>query len=244
MLNIWSSSHDDIRFPFQREVETNPEPSSAAGREDALARNAFSGASESLTHSSLRPVDGLSAEQPPQLESSLSSRSLRKTLSHSPPNGFSLSSATEQSDKQKQALAIQAQRKAEAPMTQLKKTPSSTKVNDSQKRIEKSQISGPNLVSSDESFTSPLRTITIGTKANFESSVYGLSILAVRLKSRSTQKNASPTNPHRKQHCGSSVRSTAGRAKFSALRPRPQRHYRKRLWRTLRVQGRVRSSRT
>ena len=184
MQNIWLSTHNDITFPFQSEVETNPEPSSAAQRKDTQARNAFSGASESVTHLSPRPVDGLSAEQPPQLESSLSSRSLRKTISSSPPKDVSSSSATEKNDKQKHRLALEAQRRAEAPTTQLKKTPSSVKAHDRshEKLIEPSQITGPNLVSSDFSFSSLLRTITIGRKENLESPVYSFSILAVRYK--------------------------------------------------------------
>lgn len=107
---------------------------------------------------------GLSAEQPPQIDSSISSRSLRETLSPSSPsvNAGVSSSPTEQRDKDKrQELAMEVQRKAEAAMAQLKKTPSSTKVNDGshRKRIDPSQISGPKLVSASTSVdTIPVRS--------------------------------------------------------------------------------------
>jgi hypothetical protein len=175
MRNNWTSSHNDINNPFQSGEDTNPEPSSETRRRNPLAR-AQSGASDT-EDPSLRPTDGLSAEQPPQFKISLFPRSPSKTSPSSPetlspqsPYDVSLSSATEQRDKQRQALMMEVQRRAEAAMVQLKKTPSSSKTNDGshKKRIKKSQISGPKLViSSDESFSSLLGTILIGPQSKF-----------------------------------------------------------------------------
>lgn len=169
-----SSTPTELRTDVGAGTPTDLEPSSATRRKNALARALFgaSDSEQSLTSPSPQPMDGLNAgsgglstEQSPQIDSSVSSRSLRETLSPSSPTvnaGVSSFSATEQGGKDKrQELAKEVQLKAEAAMAQLKKTPSSIRVNDGshRKRIDPSQISGPKLVSASTSVdTIPVRS--------------------------------------------------------------------------------------
>jgi serine/arginine repetitive matrix protein 2 len=164
----------ELRTDVVAGTPADTEPSSATRRKNALARALFgaSDSEQSLTSPSPQPMDGsiagsggLSVELPPQIESSVSSRSLRETLSPSFPSvnaGVSSPSAAGQRDKDnRQELAKEVQRKAEAAMAQLKKVPSSTKVNEgsNRKRIDPSQISGPKLVSASTSVdTFPVRS--------------------------------------------------------------------------------------
>jgi hypothetical protein len=152
---------------------TEPEPSSATRRKNALARALF-GASEdsdqSLTSPSPPPLDepntgsDLPAERPPLTEGSARARSLRDTVSPSLPSVnagvlTSSSSATESPDKQ-QELAKEVQRRAEAAMADLNRIPN-PKVHDTsqRRRVDLDQISGPRLVSASTSVdTIPVRS--------------------------------------------------------------------------------------
>lgn len=152
---------------------TEPEPSSATRRKNALARALFGAedSDQSLTSPSPLPYDepntgsDLPAERPPLIESSDSARSLRETLSPSSPfvNPGAItasSSSTEQPDKQ-QELAKEVQRRAEAAMADLNRMPSYPKGLDAsqRRRIEPGQISGPRLVSASTSVdTIPVRS--------------------------------------------------------------------------------------
>ncbi|KAI0290518.1 hypothetical protein BC826DRAFT_1026970 [Russula brevipes] len=151
-----------------------PDSSSVTRRKNALTRALFgaSDSEQSLTSPSPPPTDepntgssALPTEGLPLIESSISSRSLRETLSPSSPSVnagalASSSSVTEPLDKQ-QELAKEVQRKTEAAMADLKKVPSNAKVNDisQRKRVEVGQISGPKLVSASTSVdTIPVRS--------------------------------------------------------------------------------------
>jgi hypothetical protein len=170
-----SSALSELRTDMDvvADSSTEPEPSSATRRKNALARALF-GASEdsdqSLTSPSPPPVDeantssDLPAERPPLIESSASARSLRETLSPSSPSVntgvlTSSSSATESPDK-RQELAKEVQRRAEAAMADLNRIPN-PKVHDTsqRRRVELDQISGPKLVSASTSVdTIPVRS--------------------------------------------------------------------------------------
>lgn len=199
---------------------TDHEPSSATRRKNALARALFgaSDSEQSLTSPSPQPTNGLSPEQPPQIESSLSSRSLRETLPSSSPNGVTSSSVTVQSVKDKQELAMEVQRKAEAAMAQLKKTPSTTKVNDSsnKKRIDPSQISGPKLVSASTSVdTIPVRSPSSASgqlPPGLNSSKLGSRFKKLRgsLRSKPTLPPGDGSTPHPFDQTSSTDRSLAG----------------------------------
>jgi serine/arginine repetitive matrix protein 2 len=156
---------------------SEPEPSSATRRKNALARALFgaSDSDQSLTSPSPPPMDepntgsDLPAERPPLIESSASARSLRETLSSSSPSVnagvlTSSSSTTESPDKQ-QELAKEVQRRAEAAMADLNKIPN-PKVNDAsqRRRVELDQISGPRLVSASTSVdTIPVRSPSVAS---------------------------------------------------------------------------------
>lgn len=224
----------ELRTDVVSGTATDPEPSSATRRKNALARALFgaSDSEQSLTSPSPLPTDGLSPEQAPQIESSISSRSLRETSSSSSPNGVSSSSATEQ---RKQELAMEVQRKAEAAMAQLKKTPSTTKVNDSssKKRIDPSQISGPKLVSASTSVdTIPVRSpssasghLPAGQYPPLNSSKLGSRFKKFRgsLRAKSTLPSGDGSTPHPFDQTSSADRSLAGTPDgpppFSATEP-------------------------
>lgn len=151
---------------------TEPEPSSATRRKNALARALFgaSDSDQSLTSPSPLPTDEpntgsyLPAERPPLVESSTSALSLRETLLPSSPSVnagvITSSSSTEQPNKQ-QELAKEVQRRTEAAMADLNRMPSNAKVHDAsqRRRVERGQISGPKLVSASTSVdTFPVRS--------------------------------------------------------------------------------------
>ena len=220
----------ELRTDVVSGTATDPEPSSATRRKNALARALF-GASDSepsLTSPSPQPTAGMSPEQPPQIESSLSSSSLRETISSSSPNGVTPSSAT---DRVKQELAMEVQRKAEAAMAQLKKTPSTTKVNDisNKKRIDPSQISGPKLVSASTSVdTIPVRSPSSASgqlPAGLNSSKLGSRFKKLRgsLRSKPTLPPGDGSTPHTFDQTSSTDRSLAGTPdgppSFSATEP-------------------------
>jgi len=208
----------------------DPEPSSATRRKNALARALFgaSDSEQSLTSPSPQPMDGLitgsagsPAEQLPQTDRSISSRSFREALSPSPPSvnvGFSSSSATD-----RQELAKEVQRKAEAAMAQLNKIPSNTKVNDGshRKRIDLSQISGPKLVSASTSVdTIPVRSpsaasgqLQVGQTPSPNSSKLGSRFKKLRgsLRAKPTLQSGDGSTPHPFDQTSSSAdRSLAG----------------------------------
>ncbi|KAH9038984.1 hypothetical protein EDB85DRAFT_2141550 [Lactarius pseudohatsudake] len=235
-----SSAPIELRTDVVAGTPTDTEPSSATRRKNALARALF-GASDSersLTSPSPQPTDGpgLSAEQPPQIDridSSVSSRSLRETLSPSSPSGVSSSSATEQRDTDKrQELAMEVQRRAEAAMAQLKKIPSSTKVNDGshRKRIDPSQISGPKLVSASTSVdTIPVRSPSSASGQlqipSPNSSKLGTRFKKLRgsLRAKPTLPSGDGSTPHPFDQPSSADRSLAGTPDgpppFSATEP-------------------------
>lgn len=154
---------------------TDPEPSSATRRKNALAQALFgaSDSDQSLTSPSPLPTDGpntgsgLPAEQPPLIESSASTtaRSLRETLSPSSPSvnasGLISSSSTTGPPDKRHELAKEVQRRAEAAMADLNRMPSNPKGHDAsqRRRVEPGQISGPRLVSASTSVdTIPVRS--------------------------------------------------------------------------------------
>ena len=156
---------------------TDPEPSSATRRKNALAQALFgaSDSDQSLTSPSPLPADepitgsGLPAERPPLIETSTSARSLRETLSPSSPSVnasglVSSSSVTGRPDKQ-QELAKEVQRRAQAAMADLNRMPSNRGHDASQRRrIEPGQISGPKLVSASTSVdTIPVRSESVAS---------------------------------------------------------------------------------
>ena len=156
---------------------TDPEPSSATRRKNALAQALFgaSDSDQSLTSPSPLPTDepitgsGLPAERPPLIETSTSARSLRETLSPSSPSVnasglVSSSSVTGRPDKQ-QELAKEVQRRAQAAMADLNRMPSNRGHDASQRRrIEPGQISGPKLVSASTSVdTIPVRSESVAS---------------------------------------------------------------------------------
>ena len=223
----------ELRTDVVSGTPADPEPSSATRRKNALARALFgaSDSEQSLTSPSPQPTDGLSAEQPPRIESSLSSRSLRETISPSSPNG--VSSPVTEHDKEEQELAMEVQRKAEAAMAQLKKVPS-TKVNDSnKKRIDPSQISGPKLVSASTSVdTIPVRSpssasghLPAGQTPSLNSSKLGSRFKKLRgsLRSKPTLPSGDGSTLHPFDQTSSADRSLAGTPDgpppFSATEP-------------------------
>jgi serine/arginine repetitive matrix protein 2 len=138
---------------------TEPEPSSATRRKNALARKLFGASDSDQSFNSPSPlsIDGpntgsdLLAERPSLIESSSSARSIRETLSPSSPsvNASVLtpsSSSTEQLDKH-QELAKEVQRWAAAAMADLNRIFSKAKVHDASQRrhVERGQISGSKL---------------------------------------------------------------------------------------------------
>ncbi|KAH9063722.1 hypothetical protein EDB83DRAFT_2519878 [Lactarius deliciosus] len=235
-----SSAPIELRTDVVAGTPTDAEPSSATRRKNALARALF-GASDSersLTSPSPQPTEGpgLSAEQPPQIDrndSSVSSRSLRETISPSSPSGVSSSSAMEQRDTDKrQELAMEVQRRAEAAMAQLKKIPSSTKVNDGshRKRIDPSQISGPKLVSASTSVdTIPVRSPSAASgqlqTPSPNSSKLGSRFKKLRgsLRAKPTLPSGDGSTPHPFDQPSSADRSLAGTPDgpppFSATEP-------------------------
>jgi serine/arginine repetitive matrix protein 2 len=152
---------------------TEPEPSSATRRKNALARALFGASDSDQSPTSPSPLSNdepntgsdLLAERPPLIESSASALSLRETLSPSSPfvNPGAItasSSSTERPNKQ-QELAKEVQRRAEAAMADLNRMPSYPKGHDAsqRRRIEPGQISGPRLVSASTSVdTIPVRS--------------------------------------------------------------------------------------
>lgn len=155
---------------------TEPEPSSATRRQNALARALFgsSDSEQSLISPSPPPTDEpatnsalLPAERPPLMEPAASFHSLRETLSPSSRSvnadiltSSSSATATEPADKQ-QELVKEVRRRTDAAMADLKRTSSNPKANDAsqRKRIEPSQISRPRLVSASTSVdTIPVRS--------------------------------------------------------------------------------------
>ena len=223
----------ELRTDVVAGTSTDTEPSSATRRKNALANALFGPSdSEQSLASSSQPVDsliavpgGLSVEQPPQIDSSVSSRSFRETLSPSSPSvnaGVSPTSATEQRDKEKrQELAKEVQRKAEAAMAQLKKVPSSTKVNEVpssyRKRIDPSQISGPKLVSASTSVdTIPVRSPSAASgqlpAGQNTSSKLGSRFKKIRgsLRAKPTLPLGDGSTPHHFDQTSSADRSLAG----------------------------------
>ena len=214
----------ELRTDVVSGTATDPEPSSATRRKNALARALFgaSDSEQSLSSPSPQPTDGQSAEQAPRIESSLSSRSLHETISPSSPNGIASPPATEQRDKDKQELAMEVQRKAEAAMAQLKKAPSSTKVNESsnKKRIDPSQISGPKFVSASTSVdTIPVRSpsaasgqLLAGQTPSPNSSKLGSRFKKLRgsLRAKPTLPSGDGSTPHHFDQPSSADRSLAG----------------------------------
>jgi serine/arginine repetitive matrix protein 2 len=170
-----SSALSELRTDTDAVVDssTEPEPSSATRRKNALARALFgaSDSDQSLTSLSPLPTDeantgsDLLAERPPLVESSSSALSLHETLSPSSPSVnagviTSSSSSTEQPDKQ-QELTKEVQRRTQAAMADLNRMPSNAKVHDAsqRRRVERGQISGPKLVSASTSVdTIPVRS--------------------------------------------------------------------------------------
>ena len=153
---------------------TEPEPSSATRRQNALAQALFgsSDSEQSFTSPSPPPTDEATtgsavspAERPPLIEPSSSSYSLQETLSPSSRSVnadilTSSSSTTEPLDKQ-QELVKEVRRRTDAAMADLNRTSSNAKANDTsqRKRIEPGQISGPRLVSASTSVdTIPVRS--------------------------------------------------------------------------------------
>lgn len=130
---------------------------------------------------------------------------------------------------------MEVQRKAEAAMAQLKKTPSTTKVNDSsnKKRIDPSQISGPRLVSASTSVdTIPVRSpssasghLTAGQYPPPNSSKLGSRFKKLRgsLRSKPTLPSGDGSTPHAFDQTSSADRSLAGTPDgpppFSATEP-------------------------
>lgn len=159
---------------------TDPEPSSATRRKNALAQALFgaSDSDQSLIPPSPVPTDepntgsGLPAEHAPLIERSVSAgaRSLREAVSPSSPSVnasglISSSSATGSPDKQ-QELAKEVQRRAQAAMADLHRMPSNPKGQDAsqRRRIEPGQISGPKLVSASTSVdTIPVRSESVAS---------------------------------------------------------------------------------
>ena len=179
---------------------TEPEPSSATRRKNALAQALWgsSDSEQSLTSPSPPPTDEpttgsavLPAERP-LIEPSASSDSLQETLSPSSRSEnadilTSSSSATEPVDKQQELLVKEVRRRTDAAMADLNRTSSNAKANDAsqRKRIEPSQISGPRLVSASTSVdTIPVRSPSAasGQLSPAQNQLSGSSKLGTRFK--------------------------------------------------------------
>jgi hypothetical protein len=192
---------------------TEPEPSSATRRQNALARALFgsSDSEQSLTSPSPPPADEpttnsavLPAERPPLIEPAVSSHSLQETLSPSSRSVnadilTSSSSATEPADQQ-QELVKEVRRRTDAAMADLRRTSSNAKTNDAslRKRIELSQISGPKLVSASTSVdTIPVRSPSAasGQLSPAQNQPLNSSKLGTRFKKFRGSLRAKPTLP-------------------------------------------------
>jgi len=192
---------------------TEPEPSSATRRQNALARALFGSSDSELSLTSLSPPPTdepttnsavLPAERPPLIEPAASSYSLRETLSPSSRSVntdilTSSSSATEPADKQ-QELVKEVRRRTHAAMADLNRTSSNAKTNDAsqRKRIELSQISRPRLVSASTSVdTIPVRSPSAasGQLSPAQNQPLNSSKLGTRFKKFRGSLRAKPTLP-------------------------------------------------